>query len=519
MAGSTAGFRALHRYHARWSLLVLLALLAACAAPALKQDAARPAPSFAMPAATTGLLADTAYRIREQHGAANSGFQLLDGSRESLDWRLAIIDSAVSSLDIVTYLWYPDVVGSLLLERAVLAADRGVKVRLVIDDLLMMGLDQGLADIQAHPNIELRLFNPWSKRSTVSRVGEMLAQMERLNIRMHDKLMIADGHATILGGRNIGDHYFGLSETFNFHDLDVLGIGPIAEEANRMFDHFWNSEWTATADNLTTETDADTAAAGWQRVVERSRNSKNLKSFAREPKDWSAEFQTLLQEMHTGSGLLVYDEASAEKIEQSMFGHMYALFAQAESELLITNAYFLPGEPGIEFLKGLGAKGVDVRLLTNSLESHDVPAVNSHYEKWRKPIINAGVSLYELRANPEISSLVNIAPVSGKFVGLHTKAAVIDQQLVFIGSMNLDPRSAAINTEMGAVIRSSGLATALRELMLRDMRGENSWHVVLNEKDKLEWVNSDQTVTTQPNRGFLQSVMNVVLKVLPKEQN
>ena len=514
-----ATLRSVDRCHRLWSLLFLTALLSACTGPALKQDAERPAPSYAMPPAATGLLAESALRIREQYGATNSGFHLLDGSRESLDWRLALIDSAVSSLDIITYLWYPDITGSLLLERAVLAADRGVKLRLVVDDLLLMGLDQGLANIQAHPNIELRLFNPWNKRGSVSRVGEGLAKMERLNIRMHDKLIIADGLATILGGRNIGDHYFGLSDAFNFHDLDILAIGAIAQEANDMFDHFWNSDWITSVENLTTEADAEAAEAGWQRVIDRSRNSKGLASFALEPKDWSAEFELLLQEIHPGSGFLVYDEVSASEVGRNMLGHMFALFDQAQSELLITNAYFLPGDPAIEFLEGLTERGVDVRLLTNSLESHDVPAVNSHYEKWRKPVINAGVSLYEFRADPEIGSSVDIPPVSGKFVGLHTKAALIDQRLVFVGSMNLDPRSAAINTEMGAIIDSVGLAESLREIMLRDMRGENSWQVRLNEKGKLEWVNSDETVTTQPNRGFLQSVMNIVLKVVPKEQN
>jgi putative cardiolipin synthase len=202
-----------------------------------------------------------------------------------------------------------------------------------------------------------------------------------------------------------------------------------------------------------------------------------------------------------------------------MIGHMFALFDQAESELLIANAYIIPAEPGIEFLQALTDRGVDVRILTNSLESHDLPAVNSHYEKWRKPMINAGVSLYELRADPDISSLVDIPPSSGKFVSFHTKAAVIDQRLVFVGSMNLDPRSANINTEMGAIIDSAGLAASLREIILRDMRGENSWQVTLNEKGKLEWVNSDTTSSSQPSRGFMQNVMNVVLKVVPKEQN
>jgi len=170
--------------------LVLIGLLAACAGPQLREDVERPEPSHALPPATTGVLAEMAGRIRTANGPEHSGFHLLDGSRDALMWRLALIDSAVSSVDIMTYLWYPDVAGRLILERAVLAAERGVHVRLVIDDLMTLGQEQILADIENHPNIELRLFNPWKKRGTFARGGEMVAEMERLNTRMHDKLLI-----------------------------------------------------------------------------------------------------------------------------------------------------------------------------------------------------------------------------------------------------------------------------------------------------------------------------------------
>jgi putative cardiolipin synthase len=501
----------------RW-LILLLALLSACTTPQLRDNTTRPAATFANPPATTGVLASAADRITARYGPNQSGFRLLDGSHEALTWRLALIDSAESSIDILTYLWYPDISGALILERVILAAKRGVRVRLVIDDLLTIGQDQALANIQDLPNVELRLFNPWKSRNFGSRAGEMIAQMERLNTRMHDKLLIADGNAVILGGRNIGDHYFGLNENYNFHDLDVLALGPLARDANSMFDEFWNSEWLTTATNLPTDPDSEMAKAGWQRLQEQNSEAEELVSFAREPRDWSADFYALQPMLRPGLAHLEFDDLSASEVNQSMIATMFEFFEQAESELLITNAYIIPGEAGIEMLQGLSERGVDIQILTNSLASHDVPAVNSHYQPWRKRLIGAGAELHELRADAEIQQLVEVPPVSGKFVGLHTKAAVVDRRYVFVGSMNLDPRSAALNTEMGAIIDSPALAEDLRTLMLRDMSGENAWKVVLTDDDKLRWVNDEETVSSQPSRGFMQNVMNLIFKIAPREQ-
>jgi putative cardiolipin synthase len=197
---------------------------------------------------------------------------------------------------------------------------------------------------------------------------------------------------------------------------------------------------------------------------------------------------------------------------------MFAIFDRAQEELLITNAYIIPGERGIEFLRSLNVRGIDVRILTNSLASHDVPAVNSHYEPWRDDIVGTGTRLFELRADAAIQSIVDVPPVSAKFVGLHTKASVSDGRLVFIGSMNLDPRSGAINTEMGAVIESTGLGQELRNLMLRDMDPENAWEVSIGDDGRLRWQNSEETVSKQPTRGFMQHIMNAIFKVVPKEQ-
>ena len=510
--------RVADRWPLRLALPLCIAFLAACAGPQLQTDVERPEPSYALPPATSGAMSEIAERIHSAHGAEYSGFHLLDGSHEALAWRLALIDSAVSSLDIMTYLWYADASGRLIVERAVLAARRGVRVRLVVDDLMTIGQEHIHADLESEPNVDIRLFNPWKKRDLLSRGGEMIAEMERLNTRMHDKLLIADGRAAIMGGRNIGDHYFGLNNSYNFHDLDVMAIGDMARQSNGMFDEFWNSEWVASATNLTTDPDPERAAAAWATMQEKIRASEELRSFPVEPKDWSQEFAELEPLLHPGTGELVYDRVSAEGVVQGMVAEMFAIFDRAQEELLITNAYIIPGERGIEFLRSLNARGVDVRILTNSLASHDVPAVNSHYEPWRDDIVGTGARLFELRADAAIQSIVDVPPVSAKFVGLHTKASVSDGRHVFIGSMNLDPRSGAINTEMGAVIDSPGLGQELRDLMLRDMGPENAWEVSVDDDGRLQWTNSDETVTTQPARGFMQHIMNVIFKVVPKEQ-
>lgn len=498
--------------------LLSVLLLTACAGPSLRKDNFRFEPTYASPPATEGILAEMAGDIFESHGSEHSGFKLLDESYDGMAWRLALIDSATTSLDIQTYLWYPDNAGRIILQRAVNAADRGVRVRLIVDDLLTIGKDQLIYELQNHPNISMRLFNPWKNRSTLSRAGEIIAEMERLNTRMHDKLMIADGNAAVVGGRNIGDHYFGLSEAYNFHDLDLLGFGHIARQSNNMFDHFWNSEWVVSAVNLATEHDEAFADQQWAEIQQKNATAEELKAFGVEVEDWTERLAELATELHPGTSYLIYDEASGDAIAQNVADRIFGFMDQAQNELLITNAYIIPGQRAIDFLKSLVDRGVRVGMLTNSLASHDVPAVNSHYEPWRDDIIGAGAELYELRADAAIQSIIDIPPVSGEFVGLHTKAVVVDRKHVFVGSMNFDPRSFNINTEAGAFVESPGLAEALSEVMERDMAPENAWQVLLDDDGKPYWVNNDETLKTQPARGGSQRVMNVIFKMFPKEQ-
>lgn len=502
------------------SLLTAIAVLAlaACTGPSLKDERIEDVATIDRPRATEGPLYDLAEAIMQEHGRDHSGFRLLDGSYDGLAARLALIDSAVSSIDIQTYLWYPDNSGRLLLERAVEAAKRGVHVRLLVDDLLTIGLDQTIYELNQHPNIEFRLFNPWGERSMLARGGEMIAQMERLNQRMHDKLVVADGNAAIVGGRNIGDHYFGLSEAYNFHDLDLVGFGHIAEQAEGMFDHFWNSDWVISAINLDTEPDPEHARDQWASIRQQNRDAVALQGIGIEPRDWSDVLGKLADDLHLGTSELVYDTTSSEAIEQNVAAELFPWMNKAQKELLVTNAYIIPSQRAIDFVQSLTDRAVRVRILTNSLASHDVPAVNSHYRGWRDDFIQAGAELYELRSDAAIKEIVDVPPISGEFVGLHTKAFVVDRRISFIGSMNFDPRSMAINTEAGAFVDSPGLGEELAQLMERDMSPENAWQVFLDDEGEVYWVNADERVDKQPARTGGQRVMDKIFKIIPAEQ-
>ncbi|TXS95427.1 phospholipase D family protein [Parahaliea maris] len=500
--------------------LLLIGLLGACTQATIEVEGERPPASFALEPASTGLLAEIAEGITAGHGEEASGFRILDSSHSGLYWRLALIDSATTSLEIQTYLWYPDASGRLLLERVVAAARRGVRVRLILDDLLLQGQDQLIANLQAQDNIEFRIFNPWSQRdSLLDRAGEMIAELERLNTRMHDKLLIADGRAAVIGGRNVGDHYFGLNEIYNFHDTDLLGIGHIGVQANAMFDKFWNSDWVVSAGNLSTAPDPEVAYEQWQDLVARNVTSPVLEAFPRRVKDWSGELRREAKDLRIGRSKLVYDETATEQISQNVLSQIFNFFSLAQRELLIMNAYVIPSEKVITFMQELTDRGVKTRLLTNSLASHDVPAVNSHYEPWRDDFLEAGIDLYELRSDPAIAAtVVDVAPVQAEFTGLHSKTAVVDRRYVFIGSMNFDPRSARINTEMGAFVDSPALAEDMAAIIERDMAPENAWRVQLDAEGELYWQNSEETVTRQPARNGMQRVMNLLMKLGPEDQ-
>jgi cardiolipin synthase C len=503
--------------------LVLITILSGCASngsETLTSTNAVDLPkSYALAAQEDNGFADTLSILRQSYAADESGFMLIENNEEAMHWRLALVDRAKHSLDLQYYLWYSEDSGRILLKHVLQAAQRGVRIRIIVDDLLMIDKDHYLNVLVKHPNVEIRLFNAWQDRDDMAGRGvEFLQDMDRLNIRMHNKLMIADNTAVILGGRNIGDHYFGLAEAYNFHDLDVLGIGLVAVQASEIFDHFWNSNWVmqpVIQDATTSDESFETVIAELQVKIEQS---ERLDQFAIEPKDWCDDFAALPKKLVPGSSHVVFDHLAAAATEQTMMAPIWELLLSAKDEIVILNAYLIPSEAGIEKLKEITDRGVKVRILTNSLESSDVPAVNSHYKVWRKPILEAGAELYEIRADAEIQSLVvDTPPVEAGFMGLHSKAVVVDRQHIFIGSMNFDPRSININTEMGVMIDSPELGIELEQMITRLMQPQNSWQVLLDDDGDLYWRSSKGIENSQPAQNFWQRMQDVFFMMFPKE--
>jgi putative cardiolipin synthase len=501
------------------ALLLPLLLCVACRTP--PTDFPLAPPGHALAPAASGPLAELESAFDARVGDdERSGFRLLGENADALLWRLALIDSATRSLDLQYYLWYDDASGSLLAEAVLRAADRGVRVRVLVDDLLSSGEEDVVsAAANAHPNVELRLFNPWQTRSggPLARGVEFLAQMDRLNSRMHNKLTVADNRVAICGGRNLGDHYFGLGHDYNFHDLDVLAVGPAARKLSEAFDVYWNAAPVAVAGSL-----AEGSSEQLERLREENRESlresHELSRLPRGRQDWSEQLRALPAQLHAGSARPVYDAPGSNTIAggSSRDGILQAIDG-AREEILVENAYWIPNESSIAYLYELEERGVRVRFLTNSLASHDVPAVNSGYKKWRRRVLEAGVELYELRHDAAVKALQDTAPVQSEFLGLHAKTFVVDRKVAYVGSHNFDPRSHVINTELGLLVESPGLAHALAQRIEADMQSDNSWRVELDENGNVFWQAGDVRLERQPARNGWQRFQDAIFGILPIE--
>ncbi|MGD8439398.1 MAG: phospholipase D family protein [Holophagae bacterium] len=496
---------------------VSLCLIAACASlPEYELPLTREVPE-PDPTSRFGRLAS---ELAGQHGPGVSGFAAIDANGDALKFRLAVIDSAERSLDMLYYLWYRDPSGLLMLEHTIKAAERGVSVRIVVDDALFVKGKRGLANLDAHPNIEVRIFNPWVHRG-VGRLFESVSRMKKLNHRMHNKLLIADNRTAILGGRNIGDHYFGLHHKYNFHDLDVIVLGDAATRSSEIFDHFWKSERVYAASAFVDDPSWDTVEAVRREELDALRTNDDVAAFPIERRDWTDELSSLVARMSPGTATPEYDRLDGDSPRPTSEGSLGLadLVDRAQSEVLVVNAYIIPGDRMMEILRDAHERGVRVRVLTNSLASNDVPAVTAKYKKHRKPLLEAGVELFEFRAHPEIQpGIVDTPPVEAGFSGLHTKMAVIDREHVYFGSLNLDPRSIRLNTEMGLIVTSPELAEQVAAIAERDMSPANSWRVRVDDEDQLIWESDAGTATRQPAQSTWQRLQAWFFKILPEGQ-
>lgn len=443
----------------------------------------------------------------EAHPALAGVFPLRD-ARDAFAARMRLAERAQRTLDVQYYIWRADLTGTLLFQALHSAADRGVRVRLLLDDNNTVGLDPILAALDAHPNIEVRLFNPFVIRKP--RIG-YLTDFFRANRRMHNKSFTADNQATIIGGRNVGDEYFGATDGVLFVDLDVLAIGPVVRAVSDDFDRYWKSASSypvnrllrpVTAkqlDHLTVAAKRVEAAPEAVAYVNAVRDSPFMQQFMakRLPFEW-ATTQMVSDDPAKGLGRADPDQFFPQRLKE--------IVGEPKSELELVSAYFVPTKSGVESLVSFAKNGVKVEVLTNALESTDVPAVHAGYAKHRRELLKGGVQLYEL---PRAAT----SDLKGRHVGiwgssgssLHAKTFAVDGARIFVGSFNFDPRSARLNTELGFVIDSPVLAQDVERTFATRVP-EDAYEVHLSDNGQLYWTahQEDRVVryNTEPGTSF-----------------
>ncbi len=441
--------------------------------------------SYRMPLDTQSPLGRFAEDWRSTH-REKSGFQTLGRGLDGLGARLRALDLAQHSVDAQYFLIKPDDAGQLFVGKLLRAADRGVRVRLLIDDVFTPRRDQVLATLSSHHNIEIRLFNPLSRQSPA--FWSLLWDFQRSNRRMHNKSFVVDGAIAIVGGRNIAAEYFELKEDGNFDDLEVLAAGPIVDEIAESFDEFWNSRLSLPVEALGRTAEAEKLDL-WREIMVEVVAGERSSAYGR------ATSSELLDDLFAGRQALIAAPARAvsdrpEKLkvargtqEELIVGAALADVVQnAQREVTIITPYFLLQAPGRELLKAKAAEGVRIRLITNSLASTNHVPVHAHYRKYRRELLAAGVEIYELRADRQPGS----EDPNPERMTLHTKAFEMDGTTLGLGSVNLDPRSLEINSELVIFIDSPELSQRLLTFLDSDL-AELTWRLALNEDRRLRW--------------------------------
>ena len=450
-----------------------------------------------------------------------SGIVELRDGRDAFAARMSLADSAERTLDLQYYIWRNDVSGTLLFAALCRAADRGVRVRLLLDDNNTAGLDAFLAALASHPNIEVRLFNAFRLRRW--RPLEYLTDFARLNRRMHNKSFTADGQVAIVGGRNVGDEYFDADQALSFVDLDVMAVGPVVSDIVSDFERYWTSE----------------SARPAEAVLGRARRATVLEVIAaaeetlRQPA--AVAYINALQscpfvhdllagsvEYRWAAARLVSDDPAKglgrQRPHGTLLERLLDTLSVPKREIELISPYLVPTRAGERALGEVARDGVKVSILTNSLEATDVPIVHAGYAKRRRKLLEAGVVLYELMRTSRVRSRRDRRLTGSSGSSLHAKTFSVDCSRVFVGSFNLDPRSTSLNTEMGLVIESPVLAAQISAAFAEEIPAR-SYRVSLNAAGKLQWVEQSEGAerlhTTEPGTGWWKRLGVRLMALLP----
>ncbi len=559
----------------RWLAAVTLALSASACASLPQDVPRRPSTAF------TGW-ADTPLGqvvARSTPDPALSGFHLVSSGEDAYGTLITLADRATRSLDLQYYIVAADESSREILRRVRAAAERGVHVRLLVDDLHSDGKDPAFLRFARHPNIEVRYFNPFpaGRFSKLTRFISVAGDARRVNRRMHNKVFIADNAMGMTGGRNIGNAYFLRAPDTNFLDLDVVVAGPAVRRLSAGFDEYWNSQYAYPVEALANPDEAAPGPAGTppgsgvqaagsrgsggpgdskkaggsggsassasappeqalvDEAAQREAPQKRLEaSGMTAPQKIDPAKSFLARELSRGGRLnfewarasvLVDNPAKVEPdklpdSDDTLADEVARMMKEARQEVIIISPYLVPGKRGVEWLSALTARGVKVRVLTNSLAATDSPIVHVGYKRYRKALIRSGVELHELKPRLQRQQR-SVGDFGSSQASLHVKAAVVDRQTLFVGSMNFDPRSITQNTETGLIVRNARLAGQVAQIF-SDAIGVNSWRLQLSEDDELQWVDGQgkQAVVldTEPDTTWSQRLwIDVLTPFTPEE--
>lgn len=411
------------------------------------------------------------YQLTPSHQRFQTGQVPLSDGKEAFLARIALARKATSSLDLQYYIWNDDESGLQLLKTVLEAANRKVRVRLLLDSLNESKFKKAFAIIDRHPNVEIRLINPG---------------MNFINHRMHNKSFIMDNEAAIVGGRNIGNEYFKASEEMNFGDFDVLVYGPQVRDVSTQFDLYWNSPHSIPASEV------------FQDEISKEDISETRKKYSTIDTTSIPEPEGP-QKIYQGNWEILYDLPSklgGKKDKRNLVASLRPIMMNAKTELILISPYFIPGKKGLQNLKSLRKKGVKIVIVTNSLASNDVTSVFGGYRKYRKELIKQGIELFEMNSMPQNFSDVRKFGSSGA-TGLHGKVMIADRKHIFVGSMNLDPRSVELNTEMGLVFYNSVMAEDFSSALMESLP-DIAYKLKLTGGN-LRWVDKNKTYKEEPH--------------------
>lgn len=481
------------------------------------------APSHALETELSATELDRAIAPMLERHDGQSGLALISGNLDAFAVRALSARAAGRSLDLMYYYWKGDLTGRLLMKEVLGAADRGVRVRLLIDDINMRGLDRAYRALDTHPNIAVRLFNPSRARHGGLRRGiEMVLRFFSVTRRMHNKAWIVDGRLAIVGGRNIGDAYFGAAETSNFRDIDMMMVGPVVQGASKVFDAYWNSEVAMPIRSLIRPRRGTLRRLrkGVARISAKGRASPYIEQL-RKRVSALAMLNGDIGLHWTREAKIVSDppeKALARGAQNWIMSSLMPVIMSAEKSVSITSPYFVPGVDGSARLIGLVAKGVDVAVLTNSLSATDVAAVHGGYAPYRRTLLAGGVRLFELQKAGWDNDM---SLFGSRNASLHTKAFIVDVKTAFVGSFNFDPRSVSLNTEMGILFSEDVIVKMLQDLFDEETTLPMSYRLSLNEKRSIIWEGEEdgvlQTWDREPEASARRRALAKVVSLLPIE--